>query len=334
VQAQDYPNAKWAVAQRTRDATDADIERAVAEGAILRTHVLRPTWHFILPQDARWMLQLTAPRVSAAMGYYNRQLGFDRDAFNKSNRALERALRDGQHLTRRELAAVLGRAGLDVSTGQRVGHLLMQAELEGVVISGARRGKQFTYALFDARVPPAAQRDRDDALQDLARRYFTTRGPATAQDFAWWSGLTVSDAKRGAEAAGSSLRRETHDGRTYWSGAKSAPMPRTHLAHLLPNYDELFIGFRDRSAFGARLHAAAADHRVDGLMGHILFIDGQIVGGWRRTPRAGVALQALVPMTRAERGLVSRALERFGAFLGEDVEIATGSFRGKQQKRA
>jgi hypothetical protein len=314
VQAQDYAGAKWAVAQRMKGlGTDSGVEAAFASGAILRTHVLRPTWHFVLPEDIRWMLELTAPRIKGAMAYYDRQLGLDAKAFRKSNAVFERVLQGGQQLTRVELTAALRRAGVHVSTGQHVGNMLLRAELDRVIISGARRGKQFTYALFDERVPTAAPRDRDEALLDLTRRYFATRGPATLQDFAWWSGLTVGDAKRGVEAAGAPPART----------ARRAP----RIAHLLPNYDEYFIGFRDRSAFGERLRRARADHRVEALMGHLVFIDGQIVGGWRRTlgKRVDVELRLLVPVMAPERTLLRRAGERFGRFLGLPVHLALTS---------
>ena len=323
VQSQDYPRAKWALAQRTRGKlTEPDVERVIASGAILRTHVLRPTWHFVLPEDIRWMLTLTAPRVAAAMAYHSRWLELDERVCRRSNKAIERALRDGAALTRAELAAVLRQAGVEVST-QRVWHLLIQAELDRVVISGARRGAQFTYAAFDALVPAAPARDRDDALQELARRYFATRGPATLQDFAWWSGLTVADAKRGAEAAGASLKRETYDDRVYWSASgRSSKLRRVRVAHFLPNYDEFFVGFRDRSAFSERLRRVSPSHRVDALMGHILCIDGQIVGGWRRTlsKQVNVELRMLVPLTAAERKLVQRARVRFSAYLGSSAK--------------
>ena len=234
-----------------------------------------------------------------------------------------RALRDGQQLTRSELAAALRRARVKVSAGERIGHLLLQAELDRVIISGARRGKQFTYTLFDARVPAAPPRDQDDALQDLARRYFATRGPATLQDFAWWSGLTVADAKRGAEAAGRFLAHETRDGRTYWD-APSTRSPRrpARIAHLLPSYDEHFIGFKDRSAFAERLHRTRRSRHLNGLIGPSLCVDGQIVGGWRRTlgKTVEVTLDLLVPLTAVERHLVRRAVRRFGEFLESPVQ--------------
>jgi hypothetical protein len=222
---------------------------------------------------------------------------------------------------------VLARAGVNVSTGQAVARLLIKAEVDRVIISGARRGKQFTYALFDERVPATPPRDRDDALQDLAVRYFATRGPATLPDIAWGSGLTVADGTRGVEAAGKSLERVTCDGRTYWQAASGRPGPRAaRVAHLLPNYDEYFVGFRDRSALAGRLLRARPRWKVDALIGNVVVIDGQIVAGWRRAARdtADVELLPLVPVTAREHGLVRRAAQRFGTFLGLPARVRRG----------
>ena len=151
VQSQDYPAAKWAVGQRVQDATDTAIEQAFREGAILRTHVLRPTWHFVLPADIRWMLALTAPRVHAAMAYNYRLLELDDALFAESQAVLAKALQGGRQLTRPELVSALQQAGF-AADNLRLSHLLIRAELDGLICSGARRGKQHTYALLDERV--------------------------------------------------------------------------------------------------------------------------------------------------------------------------------------
>ena len=198
-----------------------------------------------------------------------------------------------------------------------------------VITSGPRRGKQFTYTLFDERVPAAPNRDRDEALHDLTRRYLATRGPATVHDFAWWSGLTVADAKRGVESAASFLERETRDGDGHWH----VPLPRTprskRVAHLLPNFDEYFVGFRDRSAIADRLRGVLADRRVDALMGHVVCVDGQIVGGWRRTlgKTAEVELRLFVRLTTPEHRLVRAAVERFGRFLQLPLRVLAAPTR-------
>src|SRR5436190_10253869 len=200
VQSQDYAGAKWAVGQRVRGATDAALERAFDSGAILRTHVLRPTWHFVTPADIRWLLKLTAPRVSAAMAYYNRKFELDARTFRRSQSLLAKALEGGRHLTREELTQVLERAGIGCKE-LRPTLLMMQAELDAVITSGPRRGKQFTYALLDERAPPEKTLARDEGLAVLALRYFASHGPAQIRDFAWWSGLTIADAKAGVAMA-------------------------------------------------------------------------------------------------------------------------------------
>jgi hypothetical protein len=325
VQAQDYPGAKWGIAQRMPAALDATIEQAMTDGTILRTHVMRPTWHFVTPADIRWMLALTAPRVNALMAYYDRKLELDDDVFRRSNRALTRALRDGKQLTRPELAQVLLRAGFDTSLPQRMGHLMMRAELDAIVCSGARRGKQFTYALLEERVPPAAPLGRAESLYELTTRYFTTRGPATPQDFAWWSGLTVADAKEGLHLAEDRLQNETIANKTYWFDPAVKPPARVQrIAHLLPNYDEYFISYKDRSAIGNALRTLDRETITEVLFAHVIAVDGQLVGGWKRVldKRAVVIeLNLLARLTAAEKRLIAAAAERFGAFLQLPVEV-------------
>ncbi len=325
VQAQDYGAAKWGLGQRTLNATDADVEEEIAAGTIVRTHILRPTWHFVAAADIGWMLALSAPRVHAANGYWYRWLEVDDAVARRSRTVLTRALRDGKQLTRAELGQALTRARIQITSPQRLACIVMRAELDGLICSGARRGKQFTYALLEERAPRMKALDRDEALCELAKRYFSTRGPATADDFSWWSGLTKADSRRAAEAAAPDLEHEIIDGRPYWlpTPARLAK-PRTPIAHLLPNYDEYFIGFRDRSAFATRLRAAGIEARTDALSGHILTINGQIVGGWGRTLRgkeAIVRLKLLQRLTAPENRAVDRAARNFGEFLGIQAKI-------------
>ena len=197
MQAQDYPAAKWAIGlARARHARTRDVEQAFNDGLILRTHVLRPTWHFVAPEDIRWLLALSAPRIHATNAYYYRQAGLDAKTFAKSCAMIHRALEGGKTLTRAELAMHLKRAKVPAD-GLKLAYLMMHAELEGVICSGPRRGKQFTYALLDERAPATKPKTRDEALAELAKRYFASHGPATVRDFAWWSGLTTKDAQTG-----------------------------------------------------------------------------------------------------------------------------------------
>jgi len=325
VQAQDYAGAKWAVAQRTKGCTEADVEEACRDGRILRTHVLRPTWHLVLPADIRWMLALSAPRIRAAMSFYDRRLGLTDAVCARSAEAMTRALRGGNHLTRTELARVLAAAGIPAA-GQRLGHLMARAEIDAVICSGARRGKQSTYALLDERAPAARPVARDDALGELAGRYFASRGPATPQDFAWWSGLTVADARRGVERARPRLRELTVDGTRYWRGPSkaAAPSPRTAV-HLLPNFDELLVAYGDRSASidPARLKNIGVWAMV--IANNVVTIDGRVVGGWRRTLGKGGAIVetrlAGRRLSAVERAGLRAAAERYARFLGVPVDL-------------
>jgi hypothetical protein len=328
VQAQDYAGAKWAISMRKRSRlSDAAIEQSMTDGAILRTHVLRPTWHFVAPEDIRWMLALTAPRVKAAMASYDRKLGLTDAVYRRSNDAIAKALEGGKHLTRAELATALRKRRIDVEGTQRLGHLVSRAELDALICSGPRRGKQFTYALLDERAPPAPTKTRDEALLELTRRYFATRGPATPHDFSWWSGLTVGDANKGIALAGPALASETIEGRAYWVDASAAPparASRTPVAYLLPNYDEYFIGFRDRSAIGERLRSIELVTGGDALIAHVIVIGGQLVGGWKRTfekDAVVLELDILGRLSVAERKAVDAAISAYGTFLGVRTKV-------------
>lgn len=318
VQAQDYVGAKWAIGMRTVGASHADVEGAVARGEILRTHVLRPTWHFVVPEDIRWMLALTGPRISQSMSSYNRKMGLTPAVFRRSNAVIEKALRDGECRTRTELGEILHRERVRETTGTRLAHMMMQAEVEGIVCSGPCRGKQFTYGLLELRAPSAASIDRDEALSRLAERYFATRGPATVHDFAWWSGLPVGDARRAVEIRAGSLSSVQIGETKLWMAERASPAPpATKTAHLLSNYDEYFIGHRDRSAIGRRLKGVHLVTGGDSSITHVAIIGGELAGGWRRTvsPTGLTATLSLaVRVTRDERALLERQRARFAAF--------------------
>jgi len=319
VQAQDYSGAKWGLAQRTRGATESAVEKEITDGAILRTHVLRPTWHFVAPPDIRWMLKLTAPRVKAILAHYDRQLGVDAAVLRKSRAVLTKVLRDGNQLTRSELARALTKARIRADGTERLARLMMHAELDGLICSGARRGKQFTYALLDERVSPTKELERDEALCELATRFFATRGPATVDDFAWWSGLSKTDAKRAAQAAEAGFEHTVIGGRQYWF-PRVTRSTRTKLpvARLLPAYDEYFIGLKDRSAMHAKLERSGVEPSDGFIFRHVVTIDGQMVGRWKPTLKGksvAIELVLLTVLSKAEHRSVAHEVERFGAFL-------------------
>ena len=320
VQSQDYGPAQWAVAQRAGNLTESDLEHAFNAGAIVRTHVLRPTWHFVRPADIRWMLQLTRPRVLAMSAHGERREGLDAAVFKRSFEALVRALEGGRHLTRPELARCLAQAGVVAQAG-RLGHILMRAELEGLLCSGARKGKQHTYALLDERIPPAPDMNHAEALVELTVRYFSSHGPASARDFHWWSSLSLADIRQGIDLAGPRLDSEVVDGITYWFAAPPPGVSATDArqAHLLHMFDEYVVGYREtRRAFDTAGIGRSLFQTINERQG-VLTLDTQVMGTWRRT----ISRDALLVEVKLYTALDSPQMQalhaetgRLGAFLG------------------
>jgi len=279
VQAQDYAGAKWAVGLRLQKSNDAAIDKAMADGSIIRTHVLRPTWHFASPDDLRWMLDLTAARIDTFNVPWYRKLQLDSSIFSRSNNAMAKALEGHKQLTRDELLDVLQQAGIQTNDTRFI-HLLMRAELDKVICSGGRQGKQFTYALFDDRVAVGNDFSREEALAELAKRYFTSHGPATLHDFAWWSGLTLADGKAGLDSMSSTLTEFKTNGLNYLM-AKNEPdvSEKAPIAHLLPAFDEFAVAYSDRTAAMNSKYVTQAK-RV--IFDPSIIVNNQVVGTWKR----------------------------------------------------
>ncbi len=320
VQAQDYPAAKWALGQRLTGTTDTSLDAAFNAGAILRTHVMRPTWHFVRPADARWLQDLTAPRLRASLAGRLRQLDLDPSTVARATDVIGQSLAGGRHLTRADLGDVLKAHGISVA-GQRLPHLLMAAEIACVAISGPLRGRQHTYAYFPERAPEARSIDRDQALAELALRYFMSHGPAQIVDFTWWSALTVADAKRGIEAAGSALGSEEIAGRRYWFDASAGSQVRDGMpAHLLPNYDEFTVAYRHRNA----LFESGPALDPFQVLANVVTVAGEICGHWKRTltaNRVAVNITLLRPLNRDEAAAAEAAAAAYGRFLERPASI-------------
>lgn len=315
IQAQDYAASKWALALRLKDAKEKQIEKAINNSDIIRTHILRPTWHYVAASEIRWMMQLSGPRVQAFNGPMYRKHGLDADVFKHSRKALEKALQGNNHLTRTELATALNKAKIDTSD-LRIVLLMMQAELDSVICSGVKRDKQFTYALLDERVPQSAVLTRDEALAKLALIYFNSRGPATLADFTWWSGLTVKDAKSGLESVKEKLSSESIDNTTYWLHRNKAhPMPKTPYVLLIPAFDEYTVAYKDRSTIMDKTLPAQTPFSV---LGPQITIDGVLSGSWKRTltkEGAEVELKPLRKFSKAEQTVVDKEIARYNDFL-------------------
>lgn len=334
MQAQDYGPAKWSIAQRSTGLASEDVDEALASGSIIRTHVLRPTWHFVARDDIRWLLELSGPRVQQGSAGRYRELGLDQRTLARSQKVIVSALEGGNRLTRKEIAAVLDDAGID-RTGQRMPHILIHCELEAVIGSGGLAGKQQTFALLDERVPTGGSFDRDDAVVELARRYLTSHGPATVKDMSWWSGLTMTDLRKALDLLGpSEVRSETVDGLELWSlGEEDAVPPPVRGAHLLQTYDELVVGYTE-SRFhgdpGAEAARAAWGDRT--FPSGILLLNGRIGGHWRRTiDRKAVAVEVHLSgePKRGGTGAIEMAAADLGRFLGMPADVEMYPRRGR-----
>ncbi|GIF74413.1 hypothetical protein Asi02nite_39310 [Asanoa siamensis] len=325
VQSQEYAVAKWSLAQRCAPGVvDADVQRMVDDGVVLRTHILRPTWHFVLGEELGWIQAVTGPRVHVFNGYYNRMHGLDPSTAAATNKLITDALRGGNHLTRNELGAALAAGGFP-ATGNKLAYVVMFAELEGLIANGVMRGKQHTYALVSERVPAPVVRSPEEGLAELTRRYFTSHGPATIKDFVWWSSLTVAEIKRGIAACGSALTSATLDGRTLWFAADAPPPASPPPAALLQGYDEYVVAYSD-TKFAYNLSGAATPGRYpENTMLHPIALDGQVNGFWRRKPRTKTVtleIDLLVEPTARQRQALTTEIERYEAFAGVPVAIS------------
>jgi hypothetical protein len=280
---------------------------------------MRPTWHLVAPQDIRWLLELTAPRVHAATACYYRTHGLGERAFARGREAIELALRAGDPLIRSELYEALEQAGLG-DDRLRLAHIIMHAELEGLICSGPRRGKQHTYVLLADRVPDAPRLDPDEALAQLTRRYYVGHGPATVADFSWWSGLTIAQVRRGLELVDGELASaDAADGTTWYAAPEPAGRARVDRAQLIPMYDESTIAYKD-----LRVVLATPPPRR-GLLERPIVIGGHTLGSWKRTlDKGAVTVHATVFERLAPEAEVSlaEATERLGRFLGLPATLA------------
>lgn len=313
MQAQDYGQALWAIGLRTHRAILADVERAIAEHQIVLTWPMRGTLHAVPAADARWMLQLSAARTVAADSRRLAQLGLAAGDIERCKALFADALAGGKQLTRPAMMALLADAGINPQ-GQRGYHILWHAAQAGVICLGPRAGKQQTFVLLDEWVPNAVVLSRQEALAELAARFFRSHGPATVHDFSRWAGLTLTEARQGLDAAKPALASELRDTVEYWMDEALAgdAAPDTADCHLLPGFDEYLLGYKDRGDVLAAEHAEKVVPGKNGIFLPTIVAGGQVVGTWKRT---------------VKRGDLHIALSHFGAPDGTDEAIAGAAQR-------
>jgi hypothetical protein len=326
MQGQDYGPAKWSIGQRTNELVDEDIDRELDDGAILRTHALRPTWHLLTREDIRWVLALTGPRVHRQLDRRFDELGLDPKTLTKCEKKISIALQGDNPLTRREIAGILEAAKIDPS-GQRLPFILIHCELESVICSGRLAGKQQTFALLDDRAPAGPSLDRDEAMTELLRRYLQSHGPATVADFRWWSGLTGADIKKTLHALGSDVTSEELGGMIFWSLAGDhARLPAMRVGHLLQMLDEAFVAYTESRHFGDPRAVEARSAWSDrGMPAANVLLRGSVAGHWKRTLGAksmAVELILYEEPRPADLRAMNAAAKRLGSFIGLPVTVS------------
>jgi hypothetical protein len=329
VQAQDFAAAKWAVGMRMQKATDETVEKSFNEGKFLRTHIMRPTWHFVLPEDIRWMLELTGPRVKRILAPYDQKLEITKEVLSQSQALIEKALEGKKNLTRAEIADYLEKNMLP-ARGQRLGHILVYAELNALICSGPRKGKQFSYALLEEIVPKWRKVTREEALAKLALKYFTSHGPAQKRDFALWSGLSSKDADEGIKLIQPKLTQTSLNGKPYWffpetndEELDSLTLNSVQQAFLLSIYDEYTIAYKDRSDISEKRDIERMISRGNALTS-VIILNGKAVGSWKRVLKENSVEIKLNPFKNLNEDnieLIKKAAENYGKFLNKDVSI-------------
>ena len=319
VQAQDFGAAKWALGQRIRNSTDHSIENAFNDGRILRTHVLRPTWHFVTPENIRWMLELTSPRVKKILSSYNRKMEIDDALLAKSNDVIVRSLRNQPFLTRQELKRILEGIGIQTNV-QRLAHIVMWAELDALICSGPRSGKQLTYALLDERAAKSKRLNREEALAKLAFLYWKSHGPAQLRDFSWWSGLSVKDAMEALSMVQSKLDSVTIRDKCYWYFPQSkSGISKASSAFLLSIYDEYTIAYKDRSDLSEAPRDMERLITMGNALTSVVILKDKVAGTWKKSAKKNaieIRLDLFHNTTKKERDALLSEVERYGKFLG------------------
>jgi hypothetical protein len=330
MQGQDYGPVKWSIGQRAAGLVDEDIDLELNDGAILRTHALRPTWHLLAREDIRWVLALTGPRVHRQIGPRFRQLGLDAKTLAKCQKEIVAALDGNNHLTRKDIAEVLDTAKID-RNGQRLPHILAHLELQSVICSGRLAGKQQTYALLDDRAPAGATFDGDEAMAELVRRYLQSHGPATVADLRWWSSLTIAEIKQTLHMMGSEVDGENIGGLTlWWLAADDAHSPAMRRGHLLQMLDEVFVGYTESRHFGdPRADEARTAWSSRGMPAANVLLRGLVVGHWKRTlGGAGMTVELMLyenPKPGDVRTMEAAAT-RMGRFVDRPVSVRTARY--------
>jgi hypothetical protein len=323
MQAQDFLMAKWAVGVRQSKPVENKVESAINNGEIIRTHVLRPTWHFIAADDVYWMTSLSSEKIKSSLRSRHRDLELTEAIIIKTLKIIERSLSNRTFLTREELAGEFAKVKIRTDEN-RLSHIMFNAELDGLVCNGPMKGKKITYSLLNEWVPKKKDLTRSEALAELARRYFTSRGPATLEDFIWWSNLSVSAAREAFDSVKSDFNLEQIGNVKYlFPDTFSGTLKNKNQVHLLPAFDEYLISYRDRSASLSFVHnkKTISDN---GIFYPVIVVNGQIVGKWKRIfhkAKVEIITDFFQQPQKEIKELADKKASLYGRFLNKEIGI-------------
>lgn len=316
LQGQDYPGAKWSIALRLPHVNEVEVVQAFDSGKLVRSWPMRGTLHVVAAPDLRWMLMLTSPKNLVGSASRRRALELDDTTLARCREVFTQALQGGQQLSREGMYAALAQANISTD-GYRGYHILWNCALHGLICLATANDKDQNFALVDEWVAPTPPKTRDEALAELAARYFMSRGPATLQDFIWWSGLSATEARSGLAAIQSRLVSETVGPLTYWLPADSRNPKATPSAFALPGFDEYLLGYKDRSAVLDAAHAEKVCPGGNGMFAATIVIDGRVLGTWKRIfKKTGIDITATPfnHLSPADTQRFADAVQRYGAF--------------------
>lgn len=325
IQGQEYIQTKWGIGLRIPHLNNDEIEAEINSGKIVRTHLLRPTWHLVNSKDIKWLLMLTAPRVQQInLTRYN-QLELDIKTLKKCNVIIEKILTGGNELTRNEIRDLLNQKKINTDE-QRLPYILMNAELCGIICSGKPKGNNQTYALIDERCKNTFELEKDEALAELTKRYFTSRGPATINDYSTWSGLTITDCKKGIELNNKILQNFVLDNIKYYCSNESVQIKSEKKFNLLPLYDEMIYGYKNRDSifqFGI-----SKNIKVDLTYKNAVIYNNQIVGNWKRVINKNniqVEFEFFDKLSNQQISILEIAISHFKKFYNKEILLKTKS---------
>ncbi|HLN56496.1 MAG TPA: winged helix DNA-binding domain-containing protein [Bacteroidales bacterium] len=321
IQAQDFRMARWAVGLRIPGSTIKEVDKAIDDGEIIRTHVLRPTWHFVAADDLMLMLDLSATKIMASLKYRQNFLRLTPGILSESNAIISEILK-GKQLGREEIEKELNKGGVKTDNNS-LSHILLWAELNGIICSGKITRDKQTYALISERVPSGRKPGKKEALGILAAKYFKSHGPATIKDFGWWSGLSVGDIRTSLEVAGDELGSTEIGSLKYWFRKGQQPAENMKQAWLIPAYDEIIISYNDRSAIMSSDHHSKAVSS-NGIFRPVVIVENVVAGLWKSVKakdRLVIEISPFLNLKKQDKTAISLAAESYGAFLDVKTDV-------------